>query len=210
MFYLKNNNKLGWNGWGGKKSSLRFKSILFCGMASIYLATVFDTLHVLKRVARRLCRSVQPPSLQIKTCAGKNRSSGRQASPTHSSILPIPASPSACLSAVSCSKARWQRCWSGDNHLFFLLSVFFHMTEYVAPGATWHDEGDKWLLPEGTTFFKLLHQFSLFFLIIILHNTHLPVSRRFCSTAMLKESHLVTMSTKTMNKTYTRVALGLY
>lgn len=103
-----------------------------------------DTLHVLKRVARRLCRSVQPPSLQIKTCADKNRSSGRQASPTHSSILPIRASPSACLVCRVLLKGTLTKVLKWRQSPFFsLLSVFFHMTEYAAPGATWHDEGNK-------------------------------------------------------------------
>lgn len=161
---------------GGEHSDVQVHFVLRHGQ--YIFSHSLDTLHVLKRVARRLCRSGQPPSLHIKTCADKNRSSGRQASPTHPSILPIRASPSACL-----AQRHADRGAEVETITFFFspppLSFLSH--EYAAPGATWHDEGNKWLLPEGTTFFKLLHQFFpvLFFLIIILHNTHLSVSRRF-------------------------------
>lgn len=133
------------------------------------------TFRVFRRVARRLCRSgsLHDETQMKKTCTNRNRSSDHQASPTHSSVLPIRASPSACL-----AQRHTDRGAQVETITFpppRLLSVFHHLPEYGAPGATWHDDGEwrrkKLPLPEGTTFFSLLYQFRFFFR-TILHNSY--------------------------------------
>lgn len=169
-------------GEGGKKKKHFDVQVHFVLRHGQYIFShSLDTLHVLKRVARRLCRSVQPPSLQIKTCADKNRSSGRQASPTHPSILPIRASPSACLVCRVLLKGTLTEVLKWRRSPFFFPSSQFSFT--------WQStrlQGPHGMMREINDFSrKELHSsnyfisFPCFFLIIILHNRHLSVSRRF-------------------------------